>query len=75
MDVFVFVVLVDLGAGLEQRLHEEVQEGGHSDLQTQRRGNQTWFPTERATANPKSSLPLSSPPDYEQTESNDATSK
>jgi hypothetical protein len=32
VDVLVFVVLVDLGPWLEERLHEQVQEGRHPDL-------------------------------------------
>lgn len=32
MDVLVLVVLVDPGPGLEQRLHEQVQEGRHPNL-------------------------------------------
>lgn len=32
VDVLVLVVLVDLGSRLEERLHEQVQEGRHPDL-------------------------------------------
>lgn len=32
VDVLVLVVLVDPGAGFEERLHEQVQEGWHPDL-------------------------------------------
>lgn len=32
VDIFVLVILVDLGPWLEERLHEQVQEGWHPDL-------------------------------------------
>lgn len=36
VNVLVLVVLVDLGPRLEQRLHEQVQEGGNSDLRARK---------------------------------------
>lgn len=38
VDVLVLVVLVDLGPRLEQRLHEQVQEGRNSDLEPREEG-------------------------------------
>lgn len=39
VNVLVLMVLVDLGPWLEQRLHEQVQEGRHSDLEPREEGN------------------------------------
>lgn len=36
VDVFVFMVLVDLRSRLEEGLHEQVQKGRHSDLKTRK---------------------------------------
>lgn len=38
VDVLVLVVLVDLGPRLEERLHEQVQEGRNSDLEPSEEG-------------------------------------
>lgn len=42
VNVLVLVVLVDLGPRLEQGLHEQVQEGGNSDLEPRGGRNTRW---------------------------------